>query len=809
MNRFSVRLQQSVPLLLDGGLGTQLQARGLPPGEEPERFCLARPEVLKGIHADYIKAGSDIILTGTFGGTRYKLPQQITGDMGVTAFNRRMALVAREAVAEAGREVFVGGDIGPCGHFVRPLGDMEPRAMLEAYKEQARGLDEGGVDFFMVETQFDLAEARIIVAAIREVSSLPVLASMTFEEGVSLTGTTPEIFAATMANMGVAAVGLNCGAGPEQMAPLVDRFLACSRIPVLVEPNAGLPELVNGETVFRLPPEPFAERTAEFARRGARLVGGCCGTTPAHIRELRKCLDGLSIEAWQPESATGIVLTTRTEMVRIGSGSPLCFIGERINPTGKKDLQAELQSGSFSRVLEMASEQVAAGAPVLDVNVGAPMVDEAALLPSIVCELVGRFNVPLALDSSNMDALAGALPWHPGSALINSISGEEGRMERLGPLCRQWGAPFILLPLQGRKLPVRASERIAIIESLLAKAEALGIPRELVLVDVLALAVASKPEAAREGLATLRWCAAQGLPASIGLSNISFGLPARELINTTFLAMAQGAGLNACIVNPGSVRLNEARCAGNVLMGLDAGASQFVEQYAGWSSGGTQSGGGSGPSGRQPSARPESVYEAIVRGDMDHVVPLVKKELGEGVEPFALVRDRMIPAITEVGERYGRREYFLPQLLRSAETMQAAFAEVRPLLEAAGQDDNRPVVILATVEGDIHDIGKNIVGLLLSNHGFKVVDLGKDVKAEDIVAAAEQHHAKIVGLSALMTTTMVHMEDTVKLIRERGLNIKVLVGGAVVTAAFAESIGADGYAEDAVEAVRVAQKYLA
>ena len=808
MNQFSVRLQQSIPLLLDGGLGTQLQARGLPPGEEPERFCLARPEVLKGIHADYIKAGSDIILTGTFGGTHCKLPPQIASQMGVAAFNRQMALVAREAVAEAGREVFVGGDIGPCGHFVKPLGEMDPFDMLAAYKEQARGLDEGGVDFFMVETQFDLAEARIIVAAIREVSSLPVLVSMTFEEGVSLTGTTPEIFAATMSNMGVDAVGLNCGAGPEQMAPLVDRFLACSRIPVLVEPNAGLPELVDGETVFRLPPKPFAERTAEFARRGARLVGGCCGTTPAHIRELRKCLDGLRVEACRPASGTGIVLTTRTELVRIGADSPLCFIGERINPTGKKDLQAELQAGSFSRVLEMASEQVAAGAPILDVNVGAPMVDESALLPSIVCELVGRFNVPLALDSSNMEALARALPWHPGSALINSISGEEGRMERLGPLCRQWGAPFILLPLQGRKLPVRASERIAIIESLLAKAEALGIPRELMLVDVLALAVASKPEAAREGLATLRWCAAQGLPTSIGLSNISFGLPARELINTTFLAMAQGAGLNACIVNPSSVRLNEARSAGNVLMGLDVGASQFVEQYAGWNSGGVQQTGG-GSSEGQRSAKPKSVYEAIVCGDMDHVVSLVKKELDEGVEPFVLVRDRMIPAITEVGERYGRREYFLPQLLRAAETMQSAFAEVRPLLEASGQNERRPVVILATVEGDIHDIGKNIVGLLLNNHGFKVVDLGKDVKARDIVDAAEQHQAKIIGLSALMTTTMVHMEDTVKLVRERGLDIKVLVGGAVVTAAFAASIGADGYAADAVEAVRIAQQCLA
>ncbi len=724
-------------------------------------------------------------------------------------FNWSWAEIAVAAARSAGRRVFVGGDIGPCGHFARPLGDVDPDEMFDAFCEQAKGLVAGGVDLFVVETQFDLAEARIAVAAIREVSDLPVLVSMTFEEGVSLTGSTPEIFAATMRNMGVDAVGLNCGAGPAQMAPLVERFLACSGLPVLAEPNAGLPELVDGATVYRLPPEEFAARVTEFARLGVRIVGGCCGTTPAHIAALRRGLDGLADPLPGIVQPSGVALTSRTSLVRIGGENPLRFIGERINPTGKKALQAELQAGSFARSIELAAEQIEAGAPVLDVNVGAPMVDETVMLPSLVRELVGRFPVPLSLDSSNADAIAASIAWHPGSALINSISGEEGRLERLGPLCRQWGSPFILLPLQGRKLPVRAAERIAIIESLLARAEALGIARHLVLVDVLALSVASKAEAAREGIETLRWCAANGLSTLIGLSNISFGLPARELVNATFLAMAQGAGLNACIVNPMSVRLNECRAAGDVLLGRDVGAGAFVEGYSGWTPGtanvSLSSGAGTGET--RGSAR--DVREAIIRGEQERIVELVRSELAQGVEPMTLVRERMIPAITEVGERYGRREYFLPQLLRSAETMQTAFAEVKPLLEAEGCEQERPVVVLATVEGDIHDIGKNIVGLLLGNHGFSVVDLGKDVKAADIVDAAVSNKAAVIGLSALMTTTMVRMEETVRLVRERGLNIRVMVGGAVVTRDFAERIGADGYAADAVEAVRVAESLLA
>ncbi|BFR48435.1 homocysteine S-methyltransferase family protein [Nitratidesulfovibrio sp. HK-II] len=813
MPDFRQALRSGRRLVFDGGMGTMLQSRGLPPGVSPELFCLARPDVLVGIHADYLRAGADVLTTNTFGGCVYKLG---TGTPDVVEFNRAMARAAREAVASSGREAFVAGSVGPSGHFMRPLGDLDPAELVAAFRAQIRGLVQGGVDLILAETQFDLAEARAIVLAVRAECDLPVGVSMTFENGVSLTGTRPEVFVQSMLNMGVDLVGTNCSAGPEQMVEVADELLAISEVPVLVEPNAGLPELVDGKTVFRLGPDDFARHTARFAAAGARLLGGCCGTTPDHIAALRGALDALSGGLVpDPARRDGIVLTTRAQAVHIGAGSPIRIIGERINPTGKKQLIAELQAGEFAQALRFADEQVEAGAPVLDVNVGAPMVDEAVLLPALVERLVARHALPLSLDSSNADAIAGALPFHPGSPLVNSISGEPGRMEHLGPLCRDHGAPFILLPLKGRKLPVTAAERIAIIEELLQQADGLRIPRRLVMVDVLALAVSSKAEAARHCLDTIRWCAAQGLPTTIGLSNISFGLPARELLNSTFLAMAAGAGLSSCIAHPGNARIREAVAASGVLLGLDANAEAFIEGYSGWTpgsgeAGAVQTGGAGGASGASGvKAKAATLEEAVIRGDREGALALVDRALSEGADPFSLVQDKLIPGITEVGRRYERREYFLPQLIRSAETMQHAFRKLQPLLEAQRGQETRPVIIMATVEGDIHDIGKNIVTLMLGNHGFDVVDLGKDVKAADIVEAAERHGAGVIGLSALMTTTMVRMEDTVRLVRERGLPIKVMVGGAVVTPAFAEAIGADGYSADAVEAVRVAKELLA
>ena len=802
MRDFRQALSTGRFFLLDGAMGTMLQAAGLPAGTSPERFCLERPDILQGIHASYVAAGSDILTTCTFGGSRFKLPQ----GMEVGTFNAAMARAARQAADGAGRPVFVAGNLGPTGHFVRPLGPLEPLELVEAYREQVRGLLHGGVDLIFIETQFDLAEARAAVVAARSECDLPIMVSMTFEQGVSLTGSSPEIFAETMQNLGVSVLGTNCSAGPEQMAPVVEELLAYARVPVLVEPNAGLPELVDGRTVFRLDAESFARKTAAFAAAGVQVLGGCCGTTPDHIAALKKAVQGL--EYRKPVCRVGlgsVTLTTRSALVRIGEDSPLTIIGERINPTGKKQLSAEFQAGEYGLALQYADEQIAAGAPVLDVNVGAPLVDESVLLPELVLRLTGRCQTPLSLDSSSADAIAKALPYCPGSPLVNSISGEAGRMEQLGPLCRDWGAPFILLPLKGRNLPVRAAERIAILEALLEQAEGLGIPRRLLMVDVLALAVSSKGEAGRQCLETIRWCVREGLPTTIGLSNVSFGLPARELLNATYLSLAVGAGLSSCIGNAANARMTEVRDAADVLLGRDQNAANFIAGYAQWTPGQSAHVVGPGQARRGSSA---TVEEAVLRGDKENAVLLVEKALADGADPLLLVQEKLIPAITEVGARYERREYFLPQLIRSAETMQMAFSRLKPLLEASRGPEQRPVIVLATVEGDIHDIGKNIVALLLGNHGFDVVDAGKDVKADDIIRCAEEHKASIVGLSALMTTTMVRMEDTVRLVRERNLSIKVMVGGAVVTQAFADSIGADGYSADAVGAVRVAKTLL-
>ncbi|WP_174405769.1 homocysteine S-methyltransferase family protein [Desulfovibrio subterraneus] len=803
MADFRRALQEGRFVFFDGGMGTMLQARGLTAGVSPEVWCLSNPDVLKGIHLDYARAGANVLTTNTFGGTRFKMP----ADIDIADFNRAMANAARRAADEAGGNVFVAGSVGPTGHFLKPLGDLTFEELVEGYKEQMRGLVDGGVDLLLMETHFDIAELRAAIVAAREVCSLPVGASMTFENGVSLTGTSPEVFVETVANMGVDLVATNCSAGPEQMVAVVEQMLAVSPVPVLVMPNAGLPELdASGNTVFRLNPTSFAEQTRKFAEMGVRCMGGCCGTTPDHIAALCKAVADVPCKPVEDRSS-GLVVTSRASLVRFGARYPVRIIGERINPTGKKQLISELQNGQFTTCMMFVQEQLDSHAPLLDVNVGAPMVDETVLLPELIQRIVSQHPVPLAVDTSNMDALEKALTVYPASPLVNSISGEPGRMERLGPLCRKYGAPFILLPLKGRKLPVAASERIAIIEELLAQADSLGIPRRLIMVDVLALAVSSKAEAARACLETVRYCTdTLGLPTTIGLSNISFGLPARGLLNSTFLTMAAASGLSSCIAHPGNARIREALAAAEVLLNRDPNAERFIADYAEWKPGNTAVIGGGVVSGGAAT----TAFEAVVKGDKDNVIDLIRKELDAGVTPFDVVNRMLIPAITEVGDKYERKEYFLPQLLRSAETMQHGFAHLKPMLEDEGGATVKPTIIMATVEGDIHDIGKNIVCLMLGNHGFNVVDLGKDVKAQTIVEAAAEHGAKLIGLSALMTTTMVRMQDTIDLLRERGMHdVKVMVGGAVVTQAFADAIGAHGYSLDAVAAVRLAQNLVA
>lgn len=788
-------------------MGTMLQSRGLTPGVSPEVFCLQNPDILIGIHREYIDAGADVITSNTFGGSRLKLPEGLE----TVEFNRKMAMFARDAAEGRARPVFVAGSVGPSGHFIRPLGEMSFREMVEVFREQIRGLVQGGVDLILAETHFDLAELRAVVVAAREESNLPIGVSMTFEDKVSLTGTSPLVFKETMLNMGVDLISTNCSAGPKELGPVVAELLHDCPVPVLVEPNAGLPELEGGKTVFKLGPEEFSALTAEFGAQGAKVLGGCCGTTPAHIAALRKKLDALTPPSSITAKREKLVVTSRSQAIFVGGDEPVKIIGERINPTGKKLLTTELQQGEFSLALKYADEQLKAGAPILDINVGAPMVDETALLPRLVQTIAGQFPLPLCIDSANPKAIELALKTYPGSPLVNSINGEPGRVETLAPLCLKYGAPFILLPLTGGDLPHTAKQRIAILDKLLAELRNFGVPNHMILVDVLALTISSSHEAGRACLETIRYCKDVGLATSVGLSNISFGMPAREILNSAFLTMAAGAGLSACIANPSNSRFQEALNASNALMGKKDGVDSFVTNYASWKPDSS----GSGSSGSPNSASPGkgengelNLEQCVIEGRQSEIMPLLEAALKNGEKPFEIVQKRLIPAITIVGEKYERKEYFLPQLLKAAETMQAAFARIKPLLEENSDTASRPVIIMATVEGDIHDIGKNIVILMLGNHGFEVIDLGKDVSAEKIVEAAEQNNASLIGLSALMTTTMVRMEETISLLKEKGLAVKVMVGGAVVTKDYADSIGAEGYAADAVGSVRIAKQLL-
>ena len=798
MTLFTDILRAGKTIIFDGGMGTLLQARGLKPGESPEGFNFRCPEVVESIHREYLQAGAMVVTTNTFGGSRYKL------DRGTNPveLNRLGASLARKAVGDKG---FVAGSVGPTGKMIYPLGDVTFKELVQAFEEQIRGLVQGGVDLILGETHFDLAEARAVVLAARNVCDLPVGISMTFEEGVSLTGSSPQVFLDTMENMGVDIVATNCSAGPEGLLLVAEEMLRTSQTPLLVEPNAGLPELVDGQTMFRLGPDEFARQTSAAVRRGVQCVGGCCGTTPDHIRALASAVSSIVPEPAEQSSRPCVVLTSRSMSLPLGFEYKSQIIGERINPTGKKDLIAQFQEGDVTRALELAQEQVDMGVGALDVNVGAPMVDEKKLLPLLVRELSSRVEIPLCLDSSDEDAIREGLYMYPGSALVNSISGEPGKMERLGPVCRDFGAPFILLPLKGRKLPVTAKDRIAIIEELLDQAFSLGIPKRLILVDALALTVSSKPMAARACLDVIRYCRETwGLTSVMGLSNISFGLPARELLNAHFMTMAMTMGMGAFIANPNAQRIQEAMGASEVLLGRDPQAAGFISSFSQWTSGTSTI---VRPSKMQVDDGGEGtpLQRAVIRGDKDKIVKMVEQRLQEGADPFALVNNELIPGITEVGEKYERKEYFLPQLLRSAETMQKGFEVLRPYLEKDGAKDKTRIV-MATVEGDIHDIGKNIVCLMLRNHGFEVIDLGKDVSAEKIVQKVQETGARMVGLSALMTTTMTRMQDTVDLLREKQLDCRVMIGGAVVTEPYAKRIGADGYAEDAVSAVKVARR---
>jgi 5-methyltetrahydrofolate--homocysteine methyltransferase len=781
-------------LVLDGAMGTMLQERGLRTGQSPEELNLTMPDVVAGVHREYLAAGADIIVTNTFGGSREKLAHYGLADR-VTEINAAGVAIARQT---AGSGAYVAASIGPTGRFVEPVGDLTFDAMAAIFREQARALIDAGADLLTLETFLDIKEIRAAVIAIREVAPrIPVIAMLTFDDnGRSVLGTSPEAAAITLEAVGADVVGSNCGLGIDGIYGIMAAMRRVTRLPLIAQANAGLPILKDGVTVF---PGTPAEMTAYHDRLlalGVRIIGGCCGTTPAHIAAMKDALTGRD-QHWQPAGPpSATFLSGRSSHVVLGTGEPVGIIGERINPTGKKAFAAELREKKVSYIRREALEQVAAGATLLDVNVGTPGIDEPAAMERAVFCVTGVAAVPLVLDSSSPEALERGLKAADGKVLVNSVSGEEKSLRRILPLVKKYGAAVIGLALDEEGIPATAEGRLAVAERIVAAAEAAGIPRRDVVIDCLTLTVSAEQARALETIRALHLVKRQLQVATVlGVSNISFGLPARPLISSTFFAMAMAAGLDAAIINPKEEPMMAAYRSAMVLLNRDVNATAYIAAYGGMG---------------QPAAAVVSqeapadirgrLTAAIISGDRENVTGLVEAALAEGLSPLQISNEGLLPGLEEVGRRFECNRVFLPQVMLSADTMQAAF--VRLKLELKGeQAATLGTIMMATVEGDIHDIGKNIVCTLLENHGFTVIDLGKNVPAERIVAEATTRQVDAVGLSALMTTTMAEMENVIGRLRSAGVKTFTMVGGAVVTQDYADSIGADLYAKDAMEAV--------
>ena len=783
-------------IILDGATGTELQEKGMPSGVCPEIWCLENPTVIQGVHASYQKAGAQVVYTCTFGANRFKLKQYgVKKD--VYLVNLELARLARQA---CGEKTLVAGDIGPTGLFVEPFGPLSFEEAVDAFREQARGLIDGGCDLIVIETMIDIQEARAALLAVKELSDIFTMVSMTYEkDGHTLGGTPPESALITLQSLGADAVGCNCSAGPEQMVEFIAAMKPYATVPLLAKPNAGMPRLEGLKTVFDMDAKTFAAYAKKLIAAGANLLGGCCGTTPDHIQALAKAVTGR--KPVKPRRMSVAALSSARSFLHLDENQPLFVVGERINPTGKKALQQELMEGKMSIIRQMAQEQEAQGASLLDINIGQPGIDEVQTIKKVVGLLSTSTRLPLVIDSSRVETIEAALRIYPGRMLINSISGEKEKLTRLLPLAAKYGAMFILLPLTDGDIPHTAKKRQMVIQSIFQKAQKFGLTKDDFIVDGLTMAVASDATAARETLATLGWCKKTFKCKTIlGLSNVSFGMPGRPWLNAAFLAMAQYCGLTMAIANPASVELMNVKKASDTLIAKDKATLHFINHFAELSAAVL-------PKNAGVDVSPEGkVTAAILDGDRDHIATLIEAVLKGGRTAGVLVDEFLIPAIVRVGDLYEKKIYFLPQLMASAEAMKKALTYLDPYLKKTAAAE-KGKVMLATVRGDIHDIGKNIVSLLLRNYGYCVIDLGKDVRDEVIIEAAKKEKPDVIGLSALMTTTMVNMQEVIRLVRDQGIKTDFLVGGAVVTEAYAASIGAF-FAKDGVAAVRVVDQLM-
>ena len=782
-------------IILDGATGTELQKRGMPAGVCPELWCLENPDIIKDIHTSYLQSGAQIIYTCTFGANRFKLHQY--GSTDIRQINRQLARLARQT---AGNKALVAGDIGPTGLFIEPFGRLSFEESLNAFREQALGLIEGGCDLIVIETMIDIQEARAALLAVKEIKDIFAIASMTYEkDGHTLNGTDPVSALLTLQSLGADAVGCNCSTGPEKMVEFIAAMKPYATVPLIAKPNAGVPRLEDGKTIFDMDAGTFASFGRKLAAAGANMLGGCCGTTPAHIKKLARIT--ANIKPRPPRRKSIAALSSARGFLHIGENQPLLIVGERINPTGKKSLQQELSAGKTSILRQMALEQEMQGANLLDVNVGQPGIDEVETIKKAISLLTTVSKLPLVIDSSRIETIEAALRIYPGRMLINSISGEKEKIKRLLPLAAKYGAMFILLPLTEGEIPSTAKKRQSIIRHVFQAAKKYGFTKDDFVVDGLVMAVASDLQAAKETLKTVSWCTESFKCKTIlGLSNVSFGMPGRPWLNAGFLAMAQLCGLTMAIANPASTEIMNIAKAGDVLTAKDKSAQKFIDHFS------APAGVDSGAAAKTILTPQEKITGAIMEGDRENIVLIIKSALSSGHSALELVDTIMIPAIVKVGDLYEKKVYFLPQLMAAAETMKKALKYLEPQLKKASAG-NKGKIILATVKGDIHDIGKNIVALLLRNYGYSVLDLGKDVAAETIIAAVKKEKPDVIGLSALMTTTMVNMKDVITLARKHGVKEDFLIGGAVVTETYAQSIGAS-FAKDGVEAVRIVEKLI-
>lgn len=780
------------PLILDGGTGTELQKRGLPQGVCPEQWCLENRPVIEKIHKDYRDAGADVVYTSTFGANKIKLGRYGISDS--RKINKDLAVLARQSVDKG---TIIAGDIGPTGKFVEPMGELLFEDAVNIFKEQAQGLIDGGVDIFVIETMMDIQEARAALIAIKEASKIFTIVTLTYEkDGRTLNGTDPVTAAVTLQSLGADSVGANCSVGPEKMADVILPFKSVSKVPIAAKPNAGMPKLIDGKTVFDMSPDKFAFFADKIVSNGASIIGGCCGTAPEHIKQL-----AIKVREKSPFLPSGKSLSALSSVSNhsiIKKDGRLKVIGEGINPTGKKKLRQDIKEGKFQVVRSVAKQQSDAGASFLDVNVSIPDIDEQEILKKVVSFLSIQSELPLVIDSSNPEAIEKALRIYPGRALVNSVSGEEEKSDKILPAVAKYGAMFIALPIDEGGITNDVDKRKKVIQKVFQKAEKLGLSKSDMIVDGLVMAVSASSGASLVTLQTISWANKEfGVNTVVGLSNISFGMPERELLNGAFLSMAQGYGLSLVIANPLHNYVMDAKRASDVLLQKDKDAEVFLNYYQ------------QKKDLYKKIKKTENVpvkdrlYNVIVEGERDDIFDLVDACLKDGLGASYLLKEVMIPAITKAGDLFDKKEYFLPQLIASAETMEKGFKKLEPLLrEKKGADDKQTVVILATVKGDIHDIGKNIVALMLKNYGFEIIDLGRDVPAERIIEEIKKHPDSVIGLSALMTTTMINMKDVISKAKESGLDCYFILGGAVVTEEFAKSLGVS-YAQDGVSAVKV------